>query len=253
MNDTACTYQGDREETLIAFVYDELPPDARQAFEAHLASCPACRTEFAGLGLVRTRLQQWVPPEPVGALRDAGAVRPSARWAALRDIPVWAQVAAAMLFLGAAAGLANLRVTVGPQGLSVSTGWVNRGLDAARSAPPANVASRQDLAALETVLRAEIKAASDLAVKSVPVVDMAAEREEIMRGVRGFVASREQEQRRDVALQVAEMYRTVQSQRQGDLARIDKVLDTREYLLRRDALYQQRQLNAITQQVTQRR
>ena len=49
------------------------------------------------------------------------------------------------------------------------------------------------------------------------------------------------------------MYRTVQSQRQGDLAKIDKVLDSREFLLRRDALYQQRQLNAITQQVTQRR
>jgi len=213
--------------------------------------------ELAGLGIVRGQLQRWNPPEPhavFGAAASHSALRRSSRWAALGEIPMWAQVAAAMLFLGAAAGLANLHITVGPGGFSVRTGWSapGGGLDTGRTAAPTNVASRQDLAALETVLRAEIRAASD-AASPAPVADMAAEREEIMRGVRALVTSREQEQRRDCALQIAEMYRTVQSQRQGDLAKIDKVLDTREYLLRRDALYQQRQLNAITQQVTQRR
>ena len=45
-------------------------------------------------------------------------------WAALGDLPLWAQVAAAMLCVGVAAGVANLEVRYEGGRLSVRTGWI---------------------------------------------------------------------------------------------------------------------------------
>src|SRR5690242_13016254 len=113
MTDKSCGYAGQREEILIGYLYDDLDLGERTKFQAHLTFCAPCREEVAALQGVRTRLAQWSPPEPVraGAFAAAGDSAASGRGRArvltpLRAIPAWMQVGAAVLFLGAAAGMA---------------------------------------------------------------------------------------------------------------------------------------------------
>ena len=118
MTDMFCGYPGDRDETLIAYLYDDIDAGARAArFDAHLATCARCRDELAALRGVRAQLARWAPPEPSFAVVSrqspvASPARPqsirSPQW--WREIPAWAQVAAALLFLGVSAGIANLDV-----------------------------------------------------------------------------------------------------------------------------------------------
>ena len=58
-----CTFQGNREELLIAYLYDAVDSGDRASFDAHLAGCEACRRELEELGLVRTQLAAWAPPD----------------------------------------------------------------------------------------------------------------------------------------------------------------------------------------------
>ena len=62
MTDITCTLTGDRELTLIAYLYDDIDPAERAAFDAHLADCARCRRDLAALGGVRRRLASWSPP-----------------------------------------------------------------------------------------------------------------------------------------------------------------------------------------------
>src|SRR5688572_1065716 len=143
--DTHCTYRDGRDEILIGYLYDDLDAASRAEFEIHLAGCATCRHELDQLGLVRVQLEQWTPPEPAWALSGAGGqdlaglalsgrtfpggpdnVRPVSRWQRPGAIPAWAQVAAAVLFLGISAAIANLDITYGSGGLSVRTGWMPR-------------------------------------------------------------------------------------------------------------------------------
>src|SRR2546428_261924 len=82
---------------------------SRATFDAHLAACRRCRDELADLRGVRSQLGKWAPPEPAFATGQVPATnhqpRATSWW---RAIPAWAQVAAALLFLGMAAGIANL-------------------------------------------------------------------------------------------------------------------------------------------------
>ena len=41
--DTICTYRDNRDEILVAFLYNDIDPSKREAFETHLAACAACR------------------------------------------------------------------------------------------------------------------------------------------------------------------------------------------------------------------
>jgi len=56
MTDITCTFAGDREQTLIAYLYDDIDPAERAAFAAHLPACARCRRDLAALGGVRRRL-----------------------------------------------------------------------------------------------------------------------------------------------------------------------------------------------------
>ncbi len=78
----------------------------------------------------------------------------------MRQVPAWAQVAAAMLFVGVAAGVANLHVTYGQDGLTVRTGWYQTApaVAAAPAVDPANAPWHNDLAALEQQIRSELDA-----------------------------------------------------------------------------------------------
>ena len=112
-------------ETLVAYLYAECDEDERRRFEAHLTDCDACQHDVNALGEVRRHLAAWVSPE-----QDLGfaIVSPSDRQAEVARawwwrVPVWAQVAAAVLVLGVAAGIARLDVRYGPDGVALRTGW----------------------------------------------------------------------------------------------------------------------------------
>src|SRR5205809_7627745 len=125
MTDIICTYTGDRDEALVGYLYEEMDAAERAAFDAHLPTCARCRSELAALGGVREHLARWNPPEPafaVASRRSPVTSRNDIRW--WREIPAWAQVAAALLVLGVSAGVANLHVRYDSSGLSVTTGWM---------------------------------------------------------------------------------------------------------------------------------
>src|SRR5579864_8295627 len=136
MNDMICTFVGNRDETLIAYLYRDIGPADRIAFESHLTTCATCRRELEALGGVRAELARWAPPEPMfaGASHQprtmSGSIGPQppvsqgphGPW--WRGIPAWAQVAAALLVLSVSAGIANLDVRYDQGGgLTVRTGW----------------------------------------------------------------------------------------------------------------------------------
>src|SRR5262249_9626091 len=120
---TQCEFRGDRDEIIVSYLYDAIEPAARASFEAHLTVCEECRAELSGCGRVRARLAEWMPPERGPGFAPLQSSRRTGVWARLGEIPAWAQVAAAMLFLGVAAGIANLDVKYGSDGLVVRTGW----------------------------------------------------------------------------------------------------------------------------------
>jgi hypothetical protein len=265
MTDMICGYGGDRDEVLVAYVYGDIEPAGRAAFEAHLTKCVHCRTELTELRGVRAQLEQWAPPEPLRALTRQPAPQAGPRvrvWTTLAEMPAWAQVAAALVFLGVAAGLANLDVRYDREGLTVRTGWsgsavpqdlapgATRGVPpgaaqkvapaAARGAhgvaqdvsPAYNAAPwRGDLAALERQLRTEFRASGTPGVTVQPASAQSgsaaangARDGELVRRVRALVEESERKQQRELALRVAQVIRDVNAQREADLVKIDRSL-----------------------------
>jgi len=231
MTDMRCGYAGDREETLIAYLYDDIHPAARVAFEAHLPTCDSCRDELDALGGVRTTLARWNPPEPrlLTAAQPQSVAR-SRRW--WSEIPAWAQVAAALLFLGVSAGIANLDVRYDDNGLAIRTGWSKppqaaaastKAADVSSTAGP-NVVSKADLAALEERLRGELRAAAPVQTAARPAANDA----EILRKVRSLIDDTERRQQRELALRLAQAISDVNVARQADLRRVDLTLKSVE-------------------------
>jgi anti-sigma factor RsiW len=259
MNEHFCTYAGKRDEVLVAYLYGELAADERAAFDRHVATCAPCRVELTALGGVRSDLARWTPPEsatqipftlpPPHPRKSIGAV--------IREIPAWAQLMAATLILGAAAGLANLNVHYNADGLSIRTGWRQSASDpTARAVAPAATPSvsastapwRSDLAALEQQLRTEFQTHPATASSaSTPSSDDA-----VLRRVRQLIEDSERRQQSELALRVAEVTRDMQSQRQADLVKIDRTLGLIQNSSRIEVMRTQRQVNSLAQQVSQR-
>lgn len=246
----------------MAYLYDEMDPSARAVFGAHLATCEVCREELRVLGGVRQQLAHWAPPEP-GFVRAALSNPPSAinphsatrnpQW--WRAVPVWAQVAAAMLFLGVSAGVANLDVHYDTNGLTVRTGWsravpgapavtaANPSAQAPATAPvrPASAVTRDDLAALERQLRTEFRAAqTPMRTVSTGSVDP-----DLMRRVHALIDETEKRQQRELALRIGEVIRDVNAQRQADLGRIDRSLGLVRTDIGVEVLKQRQSLNYL--------
>jgi hypothetical protein len=261
MTESICTYSGNREEALVASLYDDGDPVLRAAFDAHLAACGRCRDELDALRGVRAQLGLWAPPEPSFALfsHPPSAIRnpPSSWW---RQIPAWAQVAAALLFLGVSAGVANLDVRYDANGLSVRTGWSKR-----PPAPAATVAQgdgasapwRADLAALERQMKTEFRAAQVSATRAsathvsaapvaatVPRAASAADAD-VLRRVRALLDQSEKRQQNEMALRVAEVLRDVGAQRQADLVKIDRSLGVVQNNLGVEVMKQRQSLNLL--------
>jgi len=268
MNELICRYPGDRDQALITFVYDDEPqgPGDRAAFEAHLVTCEVCQDEVEALRGVRTRLGRWNPPEPNFAITFGEAARqprisqPSAngpqpsrasRW--WREIPAWAQVAAALLFLGASAGLANLDVRYDQQGLSIHTGWsrprvaqVGAPAAVALRSSPADTPWKADLVALEQQLRAEVQQArATPATAQVQAMSAHGGDADVVRRLRALIDESEKRQQRELALRLAELLRDVNVQRQADLAKVNRALGAVENNLGVEVLKTRQQVNLM--------
>ncbi len=235
MTDITCTFAGDREQTLIAYLYDDIDPAERVTFDAHLGGCARCRRDLAALGGIRQQLAQWQPPRPqlstigseLPAHASAASQAPPAPSPWYRQIPAWAQVAAALLFLGVSAAIANLDIRYDANGLSMRTGWSKPTAPATiaaavtPAAPRADMASHDDLAALEQRLRAEIRSAS---ANAQPARAASAADVDTLRRVRALIDESEKREQRELALRVAQVLRDVNAQRQADLSKIDRNL-----------------------------
>lgn len=272
MNDALCTYDGRRDEVLVAYLYDDIDPIERDAFSRHLDTCLPCRSELDALGDVRVGLAEWGAPEaaagvggtaPRSTLRivNTGAEvepRKPTGWRVIADAPIWMQAAAAMLVVGASLGLANLNVTLSKQqGVTLTTGWMGNergGITTPAPAPgPAVVttassetqALREQVVALRQELT-ELKAQP--ASADAKAVDAA-----VSRLVQAQLQERDVRLQREISLQIAEMGRDFQVQRQSDLARVDRVLGVYQNRTGMQVAQQQQQLNSLLQRVSEQR
>jgi hypothetical protein len=263
MTDMLCGYI-DREDAIIAFLYNDLDPGPRRDFEAHLLTCAVCCDELAALGGVRAQLARWAPPELPGVAGPSSTEQRATRagsergpwW---REIPAWAQVAAALLFLGVSAGIADLDVRYDQKGLSVRTGWSRNANVAeppsrdARFGEPGGVNVgkdapwRSDLAALQQQLKTEFHASQVSAVAPVaqPARVASSVDAETLRRVRALLEESEKRQQRELALRVAEVLRDVNAQRQVDLRNIDRTLGLVRNDLGVEVMKQRQSLNLL--------
>jgi hypothetical protein len=268
IKDSMCSDGNARDGHLVSYLYDEMPREERAAFERHLAACFVCRAELAALEDVRADLGRWKGPDEIGGriawppslpLTPASVVPevaaasesapPARSW--WREMPAWAQTAAALLLLGAAAGAANLDVSYGPTGLSIRTGWM---APPPASSAPANIQAappwRADLQALARDLRGEVarSQAAPAPAAAVPPAD-----EAVLKQVRVLLQESEQRQQRELALRVAGIVREVQLQRQADLVKIDRNLGLIQRSTGMEVMRTQQQLNNLVQRVSQTR
>ena len=279
-NDTACTFGDRRDEVLIAYLYDDIGPRDRTAFERHLSTCVLCRHELGALSEVRDGLSEWAAPDvaegiggtaPRSALRSSlpsslRLVEPSSKatsWPVLGDRPIWMQAAAAMLIVAASLGLANINLSYTHDGLSVTTGWMRPApatavpdAAAVRAASAAPAPWRADLTALEQQLRQQIAAkptlASAPAAPAAPVTATLSD-EALLKRVRALVQESERRQQSELALRVAEMARDSQTLRQADLVRIDRTLGLLQSRTGVEVMRTQQQLNNLAQRVSEQR
>jgi hypothetical protein len=251
MTELFCNYGDDRDGAIVAFLYDD--PDGsgaeRARFESHLPACARCQADIAALRGVRTQLARWSPPEPALRVQSSvggpqSAIRNPPWW---RSVPVWAQTAAALLFLGVSAGVANLDVHYDQRGLSIRTGWSKPAVVASDLSPAAEAPWKTDLTALESQLKNEIRAAraSATAVPSARSVTVSASDPDVTRRVRALVEESEKRQQRELALRIAELLRDVNAQRQADLVKIDRTLGVVQNNVGIEVMKNRQQLNQM--------
>jgi len=253
MTETLCGY-ANRDETIVGFLYDELDAGQRRDFNAHLLTCTVCRDEVAGLRAVRTQLARWEPPALTSLQSPVPGTSRPPWWQA---VPAWAQVAAALLFLGVSAGIANLDVRYDQNGLNITTGWLKPAapklatLQTSEAGPnlvadPSAAASwRADLAALERQLRTELRAAQASSPAAPAVRAASSSDAETLRRVRVLLDESEKRQQRELALRIAEVVRDVDTQRKADLRNIDHTLGLVRNDLGVEVMKQRQSLNLL--------
>lgn len=217
----------DDKATLVAYMYGEIDAAARAQVETHLATCAACAAEVMALGDVRAGLESWIPPDVELGFQivrkneqPANVLRPAQWW---RTVPAWAQAAAAVLVMAAGLGLANLQVRSGPEGFSVSTGWMNAPVAAPASTPASNDEWRTALVSLEQQLRNEIRSTREQQPAAVRVASAPAD-EATVRRVQQLIAASEERQARELAFRLTQFNADMNIQRRADLMLIRQSL-----------------------------
>ena len=237
----------DDKQTLIAYLYGEADHEMRQAVDAHLASCAACAAEVMALGDVRSELGLWVEPDAEldftivkkSQLPANNVLRPARWW---QTVPGWTQAAAAILVLAAGASIANLQIKSGPEGFSVSTGWmapaVNEpaGLEAAgpRVETPAASEWKNELASLERALRSEIQT---VRAQDAPAATRAPIDDATIRRVQQLINESEQRHERALAMRLIDFQRDINLQRRADLQTISRGMVNYDEQLQRQRQY----------------
>lgn len=216
-------------ESLIAFVYGELPRDEQRAFEAHLAACAACRDEVSGLRAVRDDLLAWAPPEcrdlPSSWAEAPRVARPADRlraWA-----PAFALAAAATLVLAAAASLANLEVRYDAQGLVVRTGRAEAAPAAEReralqASLPQTSVTAGDLVELESRLRRTFDESAPR--PSVQTAGLSSNNPQLTRDMRRLIDESEQRVRQEMATRLLDIYNEWHATRSADMMRMQQAM-----------------------------
>jgi hypothetical protein len=251
MTDFICTYTGDRDEMLVSYLYGDYSDTGsadRAAFDAHLQTCARCRTELKALGGVRQQLARWNPPEPNLAFTNPHSIRNPESAVRNWTVPAWAQVAAAVLVLGASIGLANFDVRYDKNGLSVRTGWMAPAKAAPETAAAQPGVTHDELIAFGDRLRAELR---DQQPSSVTAVSARTDDPEVMRRVRSIVEESEKREKRELALKIAEAFGDFDAQRRQDLAKLGTIQNTTGYEVIRQR-QQLDQMNNILQRVSLR-
>jgi anti-sigma factor RsiW len=213
-------------ERLLDYLYGELQPAEREAFDRHLASCAECRSEVDGLRGTRSHLALWAPPEPDLGFQIVRSVKPAAvpRW---RPAPVWGLAAAALLVLSVSAAVANFEVTVGTTGVTVRTGW-NRAPQTASTTAASSSTQIEGLVAQVKALHGQLDqlaaktgAATPVAAGATADVRMS---DEVQRFIRQQILASEQRQDRELALRIYQVSRDVDTARRADFARVTQGL-----------------------------
>ena len=228
------TFTCDDKATLVAYIYGELDAAARARMDAHLVACAQCADEVSALGDVRAELGLWVPPDAelgfsIVKRSEAATVLRPARW--WTTVPRWAQAAAAVLVLAAGAAIANIQVRSGPEGFSVTTGWMTPAGPQAPSERSGGVAARPGaegngegwkiaLSSLEQELRSEIRAARTQPGPAAVRASASAADEATIRRVEQLLAQSEQRLERELAVRFTQFSRDLDMQRRSDLVRI---------------------------------
>jgi hypothetical protein len=214
-------------ETLVAYLYGEVDPEVRREVERHQRTCASCARETEGLQGVRQDLQLWIPPEaqfnillnPAPAADAPATVLRPTRWAALHALPVWAQVAAALILIASAAAIANVQVRSTSDGVVVTTGWMQNAQPVPASvAPPSGSEWRSALATVEQNLRNDLRrewrseidaqrTAIRTALTSAPAAGNV-EPNAVLRRVQSMIEASEERQRQEMALRFAQAERT---------------------------------------------
>lgn len=231
-------------DLLVAYLYDDIVPAERAAFETHLRDCSECTDELNALRGVRADLISWSPPQPdfgFRVVREPKVVPLTPRSWRGWWTPAAGLAAAAVLVLAAASAIAHVEIHRGPDGVTVRTGWSvsatanDRGFGGT-SPQPARV---QDVApvAAPTVDRAALTAferrldaleaatrESNSNVRNASMMSARASDAEILKRVRDLLAQSETKQQDQLALRIAQVIRDVEAQRVADLTNIQKGL-----------------------------
>ena len=237
MTETLCNYP-DRDEYLVAYLYDDIDSAEQTAFGSHLSGCRHCQQDLLALRGVRSALSTWAPPEPVFSNRESRVASPASRvpspearaasreqraaswW---REMPAWAQVAAALFVLGVSATIANLDVRYDRSGLTIRTGWSQP--RPAAQAPASATPWRAELTALESELRSEMKASqAAVAATSAPAAQAVMSDADFRRRVRALLDESEKKQQNELALRLVQFQTDISAQRQADLRTINQNL-----------------------------
>jgi len=237
------------QEALVGFLYDECDALDRAAIAAHLLICSRCAADVATLRATRTRLAAWTPPQAqlgfkVAADRDvapdvtpapATVLRPSRWWR--QPLPAWGQAAAAALIFSVGLGLGALRGTA-TQAPATSA-------SVATTTAPSGV-SRSDLVALEQRLLSEINqhVGPTVTPTGAPAQSNASNAA-ILNQVRALIQDSEKRQQQELALRTAEVIRDFDTQRRGDLARIEQTFGQMEGATTTQVEQQRQMLNYL--------
>jgi hypothetical protein len=227
------TFTCDDKPTLIAYLYGEVDEATRQRVDTHLETCARCAEEMRALGDVRAELSWWGPPDAELGFaivrksepQTAQVLRPAQWW---RTVPAWAQAAAAVLVLAAGLGIANLQVRSGPEGFSVTTGWMAAPATSSEPVDGAAIERRvegrveQALVSLEQQLRNEIRAARDQQPATVRASAPATADDATIRRVQQLLAASEARQQQELALRLTQFTSDMNMQRRADLLRISQ-------------------------------